>query len=94
MFAQHSLDGCTAVNDEEAAERALAAPARRTKIRGGFSAPLAEIPVMRQEGPLRRIVNLHGDVISCDCRAHPYGVKPGPKVGAWQSVTTTLNGAS
>ena len=30
--------------DEEAAERALAAPARRSKIRGGLSKTLADVP--------------------------------------------------
>ena len=69
--------------EEEAWERSLAAPATRDTVRGGFSASLAVVPVVRTIGPLQHMVDTRGNMLSQLDWQHPYGPRGGRKVNAW-----------
>ena len=68
--------------DEEKAQRALAAPVKLCDLRAGRPAHYATVPVMRVHGPSNLLLDVHGNTISATSKLHPHGGQ-GKRIAPW-----------
>ena len=79
-------------DEEESAERQIAAVGAIVNVHGGRCPGFADVPALKLCGPMWKIFDLQGNHIPHTHRTHPCGPKPGRKIIGWQECGIVVDG--